>query len=214
MANTQSTLPEGADSIISDSDAMMDDAPGNDGFTNDDTFASAAASASKQDGVSAAKAELGDAAAKAGDAAAGLRAQAADKARDYALQGKDRAVGALENVTRLVDDAAATIDEKVGEQYGDYARRASEYVAGFADTLRDKDVDELFDDAREVVRKSPAIAIGAAAAIGFVLARLVKAGIPAEEGASATDASTAAKVSDAPKKSTPSTATTVPADHL
>jgi hypothetical protein len=47
--------------------------------------------------------------------------------------------------------------------------------------VRNKDVDTLFDDAREVVRKSPVVAIGTAAAIGFALVRLVKAGMPDKE---------------------------------
>ena len=38
--------------------------------------------------------------------------------------------------------------------------------------------DALFADARELVKKSPAVAIGAAAALGFIVARLVKAGVP------------------------------------
>ena len=39
-----------------------------------------------------------------------------------------------------------------------------------------KDLNELGEDAKEFVRKSPAVAIGAAAAIGFILARMVKSG--------------------------------------
>ena len=198
MANSQSTLPEGTDSIISD--AMMDETPSTADYAGAPSLG--AAPSRDQSSASGASEKLGDAAAKVGDATASLRAQAADKARDYASQGKDRAVGALDNVQRLVDDAAGTIDEKVGEQYGAYARKASEYVAGFADTLREKDVDELFADAREVVRKSPAIAIGAAAAIGFMLARLIKAGVPETTVDSAPSA----------PPSTPSTATTVPVD--
>src|SRR3546814_16333084 len=61
-------------------------------------------------------------------------------------------------------------------------RRAADSVSGFADTLRTKDVDELLDDARALVRKSPVIAIGTAAAIGFALVRLVKAGLAEGQG--------------------------------
>jgi ElaB/YqjD/DUF883 family membrane-anchored ribosome-binding protein len=49
-------------------------------------------------------------------------------------------------------------------------------VEGFAGKMDAKDVDALAEDARQFVRKSPAVAIGAAAAIGFVLARLVRSG--------------------------------------
>ena len=65
----------------------------------------------------------------------------------------------------------------MGEQYGKYARSAAGQVSGFADTLRSREVEELLDDTRTFVRKNPAIAIGAAAAAGFLLARVLKAGI-------------------------------------
>ncbi|WP_448657493.1 hypothetical protein ACPVPU_08475 [Sphingomonas sp. CJ99] len=106
-----------------------------------------------------------------------LGSQAADKARSFAAEGKDKASGALNEFARMIDDAAGTVDEKVGEQYGQYARSAASAVAGLAGTIDRKDVDELMDDMRDFVRKSPAVAIGAAAAIGFVLARVIKAGV-------------------------------------
>ena len=118
---------------------------------------------------------------KVGEAAAGLKDQATDRARELASQGKNKATAALDSVTRLVDEAAGTIDDKIGEQYGAYARRAAEAVQGFASTLRSKEVDELLRDARDAVKKNPAIAISAAAALGFFLARVMKAGsAPAE----------------------------------
>jgi ElaB/YqjD/DUF883 family membrane-anchored ribosome-binding protein len=108
--------------------------------------------------------------------AARLTGEATGKAKGYAEQGKERASEALDTVAKLVSDAAVQVDERVGDQYGRYARVASEAISDFASNLRKKDVDQLLGDARDVVRKSPAIAIGAAAAIGFVIARLVKAG--------------------------------------
>lgn len=104
------------------------------------------------------------------------RAQATDKARDYATQGKDKASGALDEVARLISDNAAQIDDKIGAQYGDYVRRAADGVSAAADHLRGKDVDELVEDARTAIRQSPALALGAAAAAGFFLARIIKSG--------------------------------------
>ena len=109
-----------------------------------------------------------------GETPVGLALQA--HAHELAAQGKDRATGALDNVARLIGDAAGTVDERVGAQYGDYTRKAAEAVASFASTLKGKDVDDLVKDAGDFVKKSPAVAIGAAAAVGFVLARLIKAG--------------------------------------
>ena len=107
---------------------------------------------------------------------ASFKSQAGDKARDYAGQGVERATGALDEAARFLEDTARTIEEKMGPQYGRYGFSAAESVSGFAEQLRGKEVDELVDDVRDFVRKSPAVAIGAAVGLGFVLARLAKAG--------------------------------------
>lgn len=107
-----------------------------------------------------------------------LKTQAGDKARDMASQGKEKATEALDSVSRLVSETADTVDDRLGPQYGNYVRKAAGALDGFNDSIRNKQVDELFDDARNLVRKSPAVAIGAAAAIGFLLVRLVKSGMP------------------------------------
>jgi ElaB/YqjD/DUF883 family membrane-anchored ribosome-binding protein len=108
---------------------------------------------------------------------------AGDKAKAAAEDGKTRATGALDELAAMLNDAAGSVDEKVGDQYGQYARSAADAVANFSQSLQDKRVDDLIDDVRDFVKKSPAVAIGTAAAIGFVLARLVKAGLDAPAGA-------------------------------
>lgn len=116
------------------------------------------------------------------DSAASYGAQAADKARAFADTGKQRATDALGQLSQLLTDAAAQVDEKMGAQYGDYARTAAGQVSTFADQLKAKDVDAIVDDARDYIRKSPGVAIGVAAALGFVVARLVQSGIDADGG--------------------------------
>jgi ElaB/YqjD/DUF883 family membrane-anchored ribosome-binding protein len=105
-----------------------------------------------------------------------IKQQASEKARDAANRGKDRAAEAMDGISKLIRESADTIDEKVGKQYGDYARSAADSVDGFANKVDSQDVDALVEEARHFVRKSPAVAIGAAAAIGFVLARIVRSG--------------------------------------
>ena len=115
------------------------------------------------------------------DSAAKLTKEAGDKARAYAEDGKARAGGVLDELARMMTEAAGTVDEKLGEQYGQYARSAAESVSGFSDSLKAKNLDELIEDARGFVKKSPAIAIGTAAALGFVLVRLIKSGLDAAD---------------------------------
>ncbi|WP_197418971.1 hypothetical protein [Sphingomonas sp. CCH18-H6] len=111
-----------------------------------------------------------------------LTGKATEQARGFAAQGKERATGVLDELARMIDDAAGTVDERVGEQYGRYARSAAGAVSGLAENLRGKEVDEIVDDVREFVRKSPAVAIGTAAAVGFVLARILRSGFDGEDG--------------------------------
>ena len=111
------------------------------------------------------------------DSAAKLGKEAVDRAKTYAEDGKARAGGALDEIVKMINDAAGTVDDKLGEQYGQYARTAANKVAGFSEGLKAKELDDLIEDARGFVQKSPAIAIGTAAALGFVLVRLIQAGL-------------------------------------
>lgn len=164
MPQSDAELPEGTDQII-------DGAAGSSGEPEGSGDASAFSGFKSQ----------------VRDTTQSLRQQASDKVRNYAVDGKDRATSALDNIAQVVAEAAASVDEKLGAEYGQYAHRAADTVRNFTDSIRDKDVDELYDDARELVRKSPAVAVGLAAAIGFALIRVVKAGAApddADEGPS------------------------------
>lgn len=110
-----------------------------------------------------------------------LRDQAGGKVREFADTGKSRATDVLEELSRVVADTADSIDERLGNNYGEYARKAADGVAGLAENLRGRDVDELYDNVRSAVRKSPGVAIGIAAVVGFTLVRLIKAGLPEED---------------------------------
>jgi ElaB/YqjD/DUF883 family membrane-anchored ribosome-binding protein len=112
---------------------------------------------------------------KIGEHGGELKERAQAKAYDFANQGKDKATDALDGVSRFIEDTAATLDAQIGGGVGDYVRRAGGAISGFTDSLKSKDVQELFSDAQDAVRRNPAIAIGAAAAAGFVLMRLIKA---------------------------------------
>ncbi|HEY0148522.1 MAG TPA: hypothetical protein VGB70_05905 [Allosphingosinicella sp.] len=105
-----------------------------------------------------------------------LRDQGVDRAREFAVGGKTRAGDALEELSRVFADTADTIDERLGREYGEYARKAADAVSDFAENLRNKEVDDIYQDVSNAVRKSPGVAIGVAAVVGFALARVVKAG--------------------------------------
>lgn len=96
------------------------------------------------------------------------------KASELAIEGKARATEAISSLGRVVGDNAATLDERFGTQYGDYARSASKTLQSTATKLDQKSVEQIGEDARELVRKSPAAAVGLAALAGFLLARIFR----------------------------------------
>ncbi len=100
--------------------------------------------------------------------------EAKTKAAELAQEGKAKASEALSGLGKLVGENAGTIDERLGPQYGDYARSASQSLQDTAAKLEQKSVEQLGEDAREFVRKSPAAAVGLAALAGFLLARLFR----------------------------------------
>lgn len=100
--------------------------------------------------------------------------EAKDKAYDYANLGKAKASEAMTSLGKLVQDNAAVIDEKVGVQYGNFARSAGASIQDAAVRLDEKTLEDLGTDAREFVREKPALAVGIAVAAGYALARLFR----------------------------------------
>ena len=183
MAQGDNSLPEGTDSILNEDGLDEDTGQPNtiesdvaelDEEPSDDEPAKSTSTGSTADAFSGMFSGKFDE----------LRAQATDRAFGFAQQGKDRATDAIDGFAKLVQDAAEEIDAKVGTQYGDYARRAAQTIGGYSDAFKGKEIEDLFADAKTLAQKSPAVTIGAAAALGFVVARLMKAAIPGSDGAS------------------------------
>lgn len=114
--------------------------------------------------------------AKVKEQASALGSEALDSARKAATQGKDMAAEALDELSKLATSAAAVVDERVGTHYGDYARKAASTVSNAATSLNNKAVDDIVADTTAFVRKRPAIAIGALAAVGVFMTALLRGG--------------------------------------
>lgn len=113
--------------------------------------------------------------------------QAKEKAASIAREGKTRASDALAAVGRTIADTAGTVDDKLGPQYGNYARNAARWTQETAAKLESKEFSELGEDVKDFVRKSPGLAIGIAAVAGFALARMLggnKDGAPSDSSGS------------------------------
>jgi ElaB/YqjD/DUF883 family membrane-anchored ribosome-binding protein len=99
---------------------------------------------------------------------------AKQKAGELAVDGKAKASDAISSLGTIVGDTAAELDNRFGEQYGDYARSASRSLKEASAKLDAKSVEEIGEDARDMVRKSPGVAVGVAAVAGFILARMLR----------------------------------------
>lgn len=106
-----------------------------------------------------------------------LTGQAGDKAREYADDGKSRATGLLQNLAEILADASGSVEDKLGGQYAGVGRKASDSIRSLASTIDERSIDDIVADARAFVQRSPAVAIGIAALLGFAVARVVRSGI-------------------------------------
>jgi ElaB/YqjD/DUF883 family membrane-anchored ribosome-binding protein len=174
MQDDKTELPEGTDKIISGASAPTS-AAGEDG---DVLLVADTGETTESRGVAAGRGIMLD---KIRSGREKLSSQAADKTRGLVSQGLERSAEALANVGKLVGDTADGLDERLGPEYGDYARKAAAAIEDTANSLASKDADELIDDTREFVRKSPGVALAGAAIVGFALARLIKSGLARDD---------------------------------
>lgn len=139
--------------------------------------AKAGAAALKAEGKEIATAYRTQAKGKSEDWVAEARTYGNDakvKGKELATEGKVRTSEGLRSLSRSISENAHQVDEKLGAKYGDYARSASTSLNEYAAKLDAKSVDDLVEDGRQFVRKSPGTAIGIAAVAGFLLSRLFR----------------------------------------
>jgi ElaB/YqjD/DUF883 family membrane-anchored ribosome-binding protein len=185
MADDKDQLPEGTDKIVARASRTdttpAGDAGGDATVTTNTTLVTEEPIVAPKPDVEAPWTGPGRRGAQMGqrlrDGGEKLSGQAADQARGLVGQGLERSSEALSSVSRVIGDTASGIDERLGQEYGDYARRAASAIDNAASSLASKNADELIDDTRSFVRKSPGVALAGAAIVGFALARLLKAGL-------------------------------------
>jgi len=192
MGDNRTDLPEGTDTIITGAEDLDTTSATGSGSSTGSDFGGASGSERDIGGDSNALVETGSRRAafteRLRTGSDKLSGQAADKARGFVGQGLERGAEALGNVSKLVGDTATGLDERLGEEYGEYARKAASAIENAANSLASKDPDELIDDTREFVRRSPGVALAGAAIVGFALARLVKSGLDSGRGRGDDDA--------------------------
>lgn len=176
---TETSLPEGTDTNVRDSATA--------GVGNDVDLVGTPARDHNSSAVTSNTAESGGVRGAIKGGADKLKSTASDRAMGFVSQGIERSSGALTNVSALIGDTAASLDERLGAQYGDYARQAAQSIERAAQSLAGKDPEDLVDDARSIVRKSPGMALAGAAILGFALVRVVKSGLDSSSSSRKSD---------------------------
>lgn len=106
-----------------------------------------------------------------------LKSQAGERARGFADDGKRQATDFLQTLAQVVADAAGSVEQRLGGQYAGVGHKASDSISSLASSLDQRSVDDMIEDARAFVQRSPAAAIGMATVVGFAVARVVRAGV-------------------------------------
>lgn len=190
MAQQDTKLPEGTDKITDGAmDTTLQSSPTAEQFENTGAVAATGNESGQRDasGNVGIDSDTGNSGSASGlidrvrNSGGKISGQAADKARGLVGQGLERGADALANVGRLVGETADGLDERLGEEYGDYARRAAGAIENAASSIASKDADELIDDTRQFIRKSPGVALAGAAIVGFAVARLLKSGLSGDD---------------------------------
>jgi hypothetical protein len=126
-------------------------------------------------------AKIGDLAADAADetkrSAAALASEANRKVKTFLEQQVDHGADLLDHVAVAARVAADELERDV-PQLATMIRAASEQVERFSGEIRDQSFDHLARRSADFARQRPAVIFAAAAACGFLLLRLFKAGAP------------------------------------
>jgi ABC-type transporter Mla subunit MlaD len=97
---------------------------------------------------------------------------AKEQAAGYVDQRKDQAAESVQNIARSLRDACKQFDDRPNIRA--FADSAAEGLEHFAETIRSRSFNELFEDVESVVRRRPGAVAAATMATGFLLARFIK----------------------------------------
>jgi ElaB/YqjD/DUF883 family membrane-anchored ribosome-binding protein len=117
----------------------------------------------------------------------GAAARLSDEASSAASGFMTSQIGAGADFASEIAHSMQCAADELGQkapQLGRLVHRAARRVDDFAGEVRDKTVEELFEDASDFARRQPALVFGAAAVLGFAMFRMLKVGaqLPAHRG--------------------------------
>jgi len=124
--------------------------------------------------------------AKAGakDALTDLSSQASGSVKDLLNHQVNAGAEFASSLAHSIGCAADDLSRNA-PQFAELARGAAHKMDSFASQVREKSIDDLFQEGSDFARRQPAIVFGAAAVVGFALFRMLKIGTPNVQAGSA-----------------------------
>lgn len=114
----------------------------------------------------------------AGDAKSSAR-QASQEAKQQATQAldenRDRAADELDKIAQAARAAASELEDRQDEGLSNYVSDMARSIGSLANSLREKSMDDLVQDAKQMARNNPTLFLAGSIAIGLGLSRFAKA---------------------------------------
>lgn len=104
--------------------------------------------------------------------------QAKDEAKDQLAQKKQQATGSLDDVADAMHAAGDRLEQDDRDAFASYAHNAANQVEHLVQSVRNRSVGEILDEAERFARREPGLFIGGAFLLGIVGARFLKASEP------------------------------------
>jgi hypothetical protein len=105
---------------------------------------------------------------------AGLVEKVKDGAVSQLSTQKDRATDGIGSVAQAVRQSTQQLRDQKHDTIAQYVDQAAAQLERFSKTLKEKNVNELLDDAQRFARRNPALFVGGAFALGLLSARFFK----------------------------------------
>jgi hypothetical protein len=104
----------------------------------------------------------------------GLMGKVKDGAISQLNTQKNRATDGIGSVAKAVREGSKNLRDEQHGTIAHYVDQAASQLDRFADAVRTRDVDDMFDDVQRFARRNPAIFVGSAFAAGLLTARFLK----------------------------------------
>jgi hypothetical protein len=110
-----------------------------------------------------------------------------DEAERIYRKQKKPAISRISGLSKMADRTAHALHAVKADGVADYVEQAAEQVGSMTEYLQDRSLEEILEDAGEIVQKNRAMAMGGMFLLAFAAARFLKASASRDEEATEGD---------------------------